>query len=193
MKTGREKRRIWITVLVVLFALATAAKLALNELNRSLYHAYNSPQSESVADARKRGILLDELRIAPRELSSHDRTYEIEEAWLEIAYEPRTFLVWIDYSSRTDWAYLCIRPKTHWHHDSYSYWLDPEFREPFTIEGSGRYREGMALRGDLFFQRVPADLDEVRVKVRVDTNGKRDFDMGTMLLSRPRPASDAAR
>lgn len=185
MKPGGKKRRIWIAVLVVVFVLATAAKWVWNEINRSLYDYYNSPQSESVADARKRGLLLAELRITPEKLSSHDRTYEIEESWLEIDYEPRTFLVWIDYSSRTNWACLCIRPKTHWHHDSYSYWLEPERREA--------YREGMTLRGDLFFQRVPADLDEVHIKVHVDTNGKRDFDMGTILLSRPRPTNDVAR
>src|SRR5207247_2331130 len=116
--------------------------------------------------------------------------YEFGEAWLEIAEFPRHPLIWFPSSERADWCYLCIRPKTHWYHDTYSYNLRPEYQPAFQLEGFGIARPGMAhTRGggspELHVQRVPNDLKGLTLTVSVWTYGKgKDRTVGTVRLSR---------
>jgi len=112
-----DRRTFWRSLALLLFVLASLAKYAYNELCWGLYRAYNRPHSRSVGSAKQQGILVTEFEIEPMKLVGEGKTYEFGEAWLEAAYEPRTFLVWLSYGKRASWSYLCVRPKSDWFQD----------------------------------------------------------------------------
>jgi hypothetical protein len=117
-------------------------------------------------------------------LASEDKTYEFQEAWLEAAYKPSNFLVWVARRKRAKWNYLCVRPKTHWFQESFSFEVTPEFVNGFEVRGPGKRGVVFTLSGnDLYFQKVPTDLRELKLRVSVYTYGKgRDMTLGTARL-----------
>jgi hypothetical protein len=139
-----------------------------------------------VWSAKQQGIFIAEFKIEPTKLVCENRTYEFQEAWLEAAYEPTSFLVWFSYSKRASWNYLCIRPTSDWFHDTWSFSLTPEYKNVFEITGLGRNGVHFTQSGnDLYFQKVPRDLQELKIKVSVYMYGKgKDITMGSVQLTR---------
>jgi hypothetical protein len=183
MQTNRKG--LWLMIVCLVFVLATVAKHAINEFDISMYDAYNGPYSSSVASAKHHGILFDEFQIVPVKVDCQDKTYEFNEAWLEAAYEPSSFLIWFPTRKRARWNYLCVRPTSDWFHDTYSFSLTPEYKNNFEITGLGRKGAVFTLLGnDLYFQKVPRDLRELKIKVSVETYGKgKNFVIGTVQLT----------
>jgi hypothetical protein len=181
-----NRRTFWWSLALLLFVVATLAKHAYNELCRGLYRAYNQPNARSVGSAKQQGILVADFGIEPMKLVGEGKTYEFGEAWLEAAYEPRTLLVWLSYDKRASWSYLCVRPKSDWFHDTYSFSLTPEYKRDMKIASFTSDQTAFTQSGnDLYFQRVPTDLTELTIKVSVDFYGKReDVILGSVRLTR---------
>lgn len=182
MLVGRK--HLWLLSGLLVFVLATAGKHVLNQIAIRFYDIYNSPQSRSSASAREQGVWVADFRIEPMKLASGDKTYEFQEAWLEAAYEPSNFLVWVSRRRRAKWNYLCVRPKTGWFQETFSFSLTPEFQNEFEVGGLGKRGVDFTLSGnDLYFQKVPTNLQELKLRVSVYTYGKgRDITLGTARL-----------
>lgn len=182
MLVGRK--HIWLLSWLLVFVIATAGKYVLNKIELAFYDTYNSPQSRSSASAKEQGVWVADFKIEPLKLASEDKMYEFQEAWLEAAYEPSNFLVWVPRRRRAKWNYLCVRPKTHWFQETFSFEVTPEFENEFEVGGLGKGGVNFTLSGnDLYFQKVPTDLRKLKLKVSVYTYGKgRDITLGTARL-----------
>jgi hypothetical protein len=101
MQTNRK--RLWLLIVCLVVVLATVAKHAINEFDISMYDAYNGPYSSSVVSAKHHGILVDDFQIVPMKVDCQDKTYEFNEAWLEAAYEPSSFLIWFPCRTTASW------------------------------------------------------------------------------------------
>jgi hypothetical protein len=179
-----RRKHIIVTSVLLVFVLATAGKHVFNQIEFSFYNLYNSPESRSSASAKEQGVWLADFKVEPTKLAREDKTYEFQEAWLEAAYEPSNFLVWFSWSKRAKWNYLCVRPKTHWFQESFSFELTPQFEKKFMVTGLGKNGVGFTLSGnDLYFQKVPTDLRKlgINVSVYIYGNGK-DISLGTARL-----------
>jgi hypothetical protein len=169
----RAKEMLWGAVAVVVL-LATGIKYFINDVGDAFYKAYHRPESISVDDAKRQGILVTRFKIEPSVLSKDGYSYDIGEAWLEAGYRPRHLLIRISYYELADWSSLCIRPRTHWYQNTYSYSLR------VNIQGSGLAQTAGNSSPELHFERIPNGLKEFWGTVSVETYGKgMDVTVGT--------------
>ena len=182
-----NKKYIWLLCGCLLSVLATAGKHVINQIGLAFNDTYNSPESRSFVGAKEQGIWLADLKSEPVELASENITFEFQEAWLEAAYEPSNFLIWFPGRKRAKWNYLCVRPKTLWFQDSFQFVLVPQFDREFVVTGRGRNGADFTLSGDdLYFQKVPTDLQRFKIKVSIFTYGNaKDFTLGTASFNLP--------
>jgi hypothetical protein len=182
----RGCRRLWLVLGLLGFAVLTAGKWLFNAVETGLYDAYNAPAARTAGDAETQGMLVARFRIDPPRLAGGDKVYEFEAAWLQAADVPVHRLVWFSYRTRADWCYLCVRPRTKWFQDDFSFNPAPEYQEPFEVTGLGQKGIRWVQSGnDLYFQKVPLDLRELDIRVFVFTYGKgKDFEVGRAHLTR---------
>ncbi len=183
-----DRKSLWWSLAVMIFVLATLAKHEYNDMHMELYDAYNRPQSMSLDSARQQGTLVAEFDIEPTKLVAEGKTYEFGEAWLEAAYEPRNCIVWLSYDKRARWSYLCVRPRSEWFHETYSFCLTPEYKTEVKIAGrnndAGFTQLGNDPRG-VYFQRVPTNLPGLKIEVSAYNYDKdEDVILGSVQLTR---------
>jgi hypothetical protein len=177
---------LWLILAVLGFALATGCKWLFNDLEASFFDQYNGPEARTADDAAAQGLLVARFRIEPARLEGGGKVYEFDEAWLEAADVPGHRLVWLPDQRRADWCYLCVRPKTGWFQETFSFNPAPEYPAPFQVGGPGRGGLRWTQSGnDLYFQKVPTDLRELDIRVVADTYGAgKDLVVGTAHMTR---------
>jgi hypothetical protein len=171
--------------LLALAAVATLAKHVTNSLT-DYENGFVVPRSTSVADARAKGILVAALKADPVQVNGAAKTFEFEEAWIESSITRSYWLVWFPYDMPSGWNTLCIRPRTQWYQNTFSYSVCPEYPGDWSIPGQGD-SDGHGwtlLQDNRYVQRVPCDLRELKLHVRVEFYG-RDAppELGTVQLA----------
>jgi hypothetical protein len=184
-----KRKQLWLVVgFVALAALATLIKHLINTVNESLDEFYRSPRSNSVASAREQGILVATFQTDPVKLTADGKTFEFDEAWLEAGYALSHRLVWFSYDRRLDWNWLCVRPKTHWYQNTFSYGVSPEY--PYALpedRSPGVIRDWVLMGGggnNQYCQKVPLDLRELKLTAGFSVYGAdKGRPMGTVRLT----------
>jgi hypothetical protein len=95
---------VFYALVVGILLLATLVKFLHNLLNADFSQSY----SFSVAEAREKGTLVQELAVDPAELTWHGSRVRFKEAWLERRVIQGHFLVWWPYYRRLGGYDLCF-------------------------------------------------------------------------------------
>jgi len=182
-----RKVQWWLFAVVVVFWLATWAKHELNKFGAMMFHAYSEPYPETSAGAKKEGRWVADFTIEPMSVTGEGTTFEFHEAWLQAVDEPTSTLVWFSAKKRTAWNYLCVRTKSKAEQDVW-FSLIPEYQTAFKITGLGsKGIDFTRYSGDFQFQKVPLDLQDLKIKVtahRIFGNDQREITVGTVQLAR---------
>jgi hypothetical protein len=96
----------WLLLVLGCLLLATLVKVFLHQ---PLSQPIRGPKSSSAAEAKRDGIWLCDVAVAPREFGTGARKAEIVEAWIEGVWDRAYFLGWVPYWERQDLNFLVIR------------------------------------------------------------------------------------
>src|SRR5262249_25435541 len=72
-------RNLCLFVGCTILVLATVVRHLMNEFELSMYNLYNTPQSRSVADAKRRGTFVAEFKLEPAKLVAGGKAFEFDE------------------------------------------------------------------------------------------------------------------
>jgi hypothetical protein len=184
MTSSRRRLRLFSRLLAVA-AVATLAKHVTNSFT-DYQNSFVVPRSTSVTDARAKGILVAALKTDPVRVNVAAKTFEFEEAWIETSITRSYWLVWFPYDRPSGWNILCIRPRTHWYQNTFTYKVTPEYPSDWSIPGQGdsNGHGWVSLQDNQYVQRVPCDLRELKLHVCVEYYG-RDAppELGTVRLA----------
>ena len=151
--------QLWVSALAILI-LATLGK----QFSNDWYSYTHKGPARGLEDAKSKGLFITKFRIDPPTLKFEDKNFDLGEAWVEARYEQRDVLVWYSYMGRADWDFFCLRPKTDCFQGDISITLTPEFSPPVVSDVTGELNY-FSQTGDFWYQRVPTDLQRVKVTV----------------------------
>jgi hypothetical protein len=172
-------RRFW-TITLTILVLATLGK----QFSNDWYSYTHKGPMQGISAAKNEGLYITKFKIDPPKLEHDEMTFEFGEAWVEERYEQRNILVWYSDMKRADWDFFCLQPKTDCYQKGVLIDLTPEFFPPLDSE-SGDKSDYFSEVGDLWYQRVPTDLQKVKVTVtaKFHDSGK-TITVGTAELTR---------
>ena len=101
-----SKKVLWVVLPLVVAVVATMAKAFVNHENWS--RGYSDNPSRSVADARRRGILVTEWTAVPNELPGFYGRFRFGEIWVEERILSSHLCVWFPYEKRLAGHVFCF-------------------------------------------------------------------------------------